>query len=282
MKTLLVPVDFSSTCENAVNFAARLSMHYEYKRIILVKTFYDSMFENLMVSAEYSNFNQDTVNQQREEGREQLRHLRHTLEKKTGHGIKVITIESELPLLRAILDVIESEDPDMMILGTDNQSYSSGSFLAGNIIPIAKASPIRVLLIPSSYSYQPVEAALLPYNLQMLNDLDRVSSLKTTPQWSNMQLLVLNFGFNKHGSKAPEKIKEAEDKFQNLVKNFTHEFYYTEEDNVIDAISTFTKDHTVQLIIALPGRHSFVYSLTHASISQAIYRNARLPVLILK
>jgi hypothetical protein len=55
MKTLLVPVDFTATSENAVNFAIEWCRTYEYERIILLKTFYDSIFEGLIVSAEYSN-----------------------------------------------------------------------------------------------------------------------------------------------------------------------------------------------------------------------------------
>jgi hypothetical protein len=36
------------------------------------------------------------------------------------------------------------------------------------------------------------------------------------------------------------------------------------------------------MIIALPGKYSFFYNLTHKSITQAIALNAARPVLILK
>jgi hypothetical protein len=62
MKTLLVPVDFTDTSENAVNFAAEWSKKYEYDRIVLLKSFYDSIFENMMVSAEYSNVHPEYLN----------------------------------------------------------------------------------------------------------------------------------------------------------------------------------------------------------------------------
>ena len=282
MKTLLVPVDFTPTSENTVNFAAEWSRKYEYKRIILLKTFYDSMFENLIVSAGYSNINQDNVNRQREEGRQQLRDLCTTLSKKIDADVKVTTAISEAPLLRGIIQIIQDENPEMIMLGTDNYNYSSGSFIAGNVISIAKASPIRVLLVPVTDQYKPVEHALLPYNLNMVNDLERLKSLKTSPQWNNLKLHVLNFGSGNSSLKKPEKLKEAEEKFDDLLRNFEHEIHFTPEKNVITAIANFTEDHNVQLIIALPGKHSFLYTLTHESISEAIYRNARLPVLILK
>jgi nucleotide-binding universal stress UspA family protein len=281
MKTLLIPVDFTATCENAVNFAVEWCRKYEYERIILLKTFYDSIFEGLIVSAEYSNVNEEIINSQREDDREQL----HTLCKRVADrlsGVKVMTAVSEFPLLRGIFEILQNEKPDLIIVGSDNYSYSSGSIISGNVISIAKTSPIRVLVVPADYKYQPVKQVLLPYNINMLKDLDRLNSLRSSPLWSDLKLLVLNLDTNQRVIKVPEKLNEAEDKFQNLLKNFEHEIYYTTDKNLINGIANFTKEHTVQLIISLPGKHSFLYRLTHQSISEAIYRNAKQPVLILK
>jgi hypothetical protein len=48
--------------------------------------------------------------------------------------------------------------------------------------------------------------------------------------------------------------------------------------NVLDAASS----HSVQLIVALPRKHSFFYHLTHQNIMQGVVLNAAEPVLILK
>ncbi|HKG69913.1 MAG TPA: universal stress protein [Segetibacter sp.] len=281
MKTLLVPVDFTATCENAVNFAVEWCRKYEYERIILLKTFYDSIFEGLIVSAEYSNVNEEYINRQREDDREQLDTLCRSVADRLS-GVKVMTAVSEFPLLRGIFEILQNEKPDLIIVGSDNYSYSSGSIISGNVISIAKTSPVRVLVVPADYTYQPVQQVLLPYNFNMLKDLDKLNSLRSSPLWNNLKLLVLNIDTSQRTFKVPEKFNEAEDKFQNLLKNFEHEIYYTTDKNLINSIANFTKEHTVQLIIALPGKHSFLYRLTHQSISEAIYRNAKQPVLILK
>ncbi|HLL42176.1 MAG TPA: universal stress protein [Segetibacter sp.] len=281
MKTLLVPVDFTATSENAVNFAIEWCRTYEYERIILLKTFYDSIFEGLIVSAEYSNVNEEYINRQREDDREQLDALCKSVADRLS-GVKVMTAVSEFPLLRGIFEIFQNEKPDLIIVGSDNYSYSSGSIISGNVISIAKTSPIRVLVVPAEYTYQPVQQVLLPYNLNMLKDLEKLNSLQSSPEWNNLKLLVLNIDTNQRIIKVPEKYNEAEDKFQNLLKNFEHEIYYTTDKNLINSIANFTKEHTVQLIIALPRKHSFLYRLTHQSISEAIYRNAKQPVLILK
>ncbi|MBE7171527.1 MAG: universal stress protein [Williamsia sp.] len=282
MKTLLLPVDFTATSANAVAFAIEWCKKYGYERMILLKTFYDSMYENLIVAAEYNNVNQDYLNRQRQEAIEELQALCRRVAAEVGHGTKVITAVSEFPLLRGIFEVIQNEKPELIIVGSDNHDYSSSSIIAGNVISIAKASPVRVLVVPADARYQPVEQVLLPYNFNMLNDLHRVSSLRTSPYWADIKLLVLNLETNQQVIKDPQKLHEAEDKFRHLLQNFDHQIFYTTDKSVINGIAGFTKAHPVQLILALPGKHSFLYTLTHKSISEAIYRNAKQPVLILK
>ena len=282
MRTLLVPVDFTATSENAVNFAAEWCKKYGYEKIILLKTFYVSMFENMFVASEYSSINEDNINRQRDEELSQLREMCERLSKKTGESIRIQTEVIELPLLRGIFEIIQQENPELIVVGSDNYTYSSGSMISGSVISIAKASPIRVLVVPSHCTYQSVKEVLLPYNFRMLNDIDKITSLRTSPYWSDIKLHVLNIGTNKSAMKQPNRFSQAEDKYQNLLKNFEHQIYFTTENDVVNSISTFTEEHPVQLILALPGKHSFLYRLTHQSISEAIYRNASQPVLILK
>src|SRR4051794_991000 len=97
MKTLLVPVDFSVTSENAVKFAIEWCKRYGYERIILLKTFYDSIFENLLISAEYANINQDYLNNQRDQAMAQLDALCKRVAEKVGQGVKVTTAVGEFP-----------------------------------------------------------------------------------------------------------------------------------------------------------------------------------------
>jgi hypothetical protein len=56
----------------------------------------------------------------------------------------------------------------------------------------------------------------------------------------------------------------------------------SKEIKAIDAIMDFVKHHPVQVILALPGKYSFLYRLTHQLIAEACCRNTEKPVLIVK
>jgi nucleotide-binding universal stress UspA family protein len=282
MKTLLLPVDFTTTSENAVNFAAEWSKKYLYDRIILLRSFYTSMYEGAIMSGEFANVDQDYLNRSRIEEKEQLNLLCKYLDEKSGPGIQVQTAVTELPLVRSIIEVIKTEQPVTMILGSDRENNNNESLISGNVINIAKASPIRVLIVPSNYTYQPVKTALIPCNFNAVETLNKVNRLRASPQWHDVQLLVLNVDAKQRHLNPDEKFMQAENSLHEYLKNFQHKIIYVDDKNVIDGILNFTKTKEVELMIALPGKYSFLYTLTHKSVSEALYRNTKIPVMILK
>lgn len=280
---MLIPVDFTDTCNNAVDYAMEWARAYGYARIILLKTFYGSLFDNLVPAAEYMHVNQDYMAQEREESEKKLNELHSRLTERAGGDLKIVKAVSELPLLRAIMEVVEDEKPELIVVGSDNYDHSSNGFIAGNVISIAKISPIRVLIVPSHSTYVPVKQALVPCNYTMVETLDKLDSYQASSiAWRTKKLLVLNVDPGEKYLHPDEQFKKAEAALHEYLKNFEHEVFYSNNKNIINGIIDFCNAHEVEVIIALPRKHSFLYSLTHKSISEAIYRNAMRPILILK
>jgi nucleotide-binding universal stress UspA family protein len=283
MKTMLIPVDFTDTSDNAVNYAAEWCRAYDYNRIILIKTLYNTMFDNLIPSVDYVHVCQDYMTKDREEATERLKSLCRELITKVDPGVKVSFALSELPLLRSILEIVEKEKPELIVVGSDNYDYSSDSYVGGHVIDIARTSPVRVLIVPAHYPYQPVRQALVPVNFNSVSFLSKLHSYQAaTPKWREKKLLVLNVDPKGRYMRPDEEFRRAENALHEYLQDYQHEVYYSNNKNIINGIIEFSKEHEVQLIVALPGEYSFLYSLTHKSISEALYRNADKPVLILK
>lgn len=62
MKTILVPVDFSSATENAAKTAADWAKQYKYQQIILLKTAAESEFDYLHIAEGHSFVNEESIN----------------------------------------------------------------------------------------------------------------------------------------------------------------------------------------------------------------------------
>jgi nucleotide-binding universal stress UspA family protein len=281
MKTLLVPVDFSDTSDNALEFAVQWALTYDYDRIILLKSLYDSLFESIIVSAEYGNVNQDYKLLEREET---IAALDKLCKKVAGSlpAAKVMTAVSEYPLIRSIIEVVEEEGVDLIILGSDHYSYSSDSYISSHVITIAKISPVRVLIVPADYVYKPVRHALVPCDFNAIQWLEKLNSLPRYTAWGDVTMEVLNVDPRERYVNPDDKFKASEERLHQILKNFPHHIYYTNATDTITGIMNFEAEHPAEIIIALPGKYSFLYALTHKSISEAIYRNAKKPVMILK
>lgn len=282
MKTMLIPVDFSATTENTIRFASEWANRFGYNRIILLKTFYDNVFDNIAVSAEYAPVSQDFRWQERKESTEKLDNMADELSAKFGEGMAVLTAISETPLLRAINETIREEGVDMVLLGSDNCRSSDNSFIAGNIISIAKISPVKVLVIPSDYAYRPVRDVLLPCDYRVMHNLAKLNDPKDAAMAKDVQLHVLNVDAKERYLNPDEDFKNLEAHLHSYLQNFKHDINYSNEKNIIDGIIKYTNVNDFQLIISLPGKHSFLYYLTNKSISEALCRNSKVPVMILK
>lgn len=282
MKTLLIPVDFTSSSQNAIDFAVHWAQKYLYERIILLRSFYSSMYENMIMSADFSNMNEEYLNKKRRQQKELLNNLCIEVDKKLGHGIKVQTAVTELPLVRSIIELIKTEQPQTILVGSDAALANNESFVAGNIIAIARLSPVRVMVVPDGYHYQEIKKALVPVDLKTVGALNKINSLHSNPRWHDVELMVLNIDAAKSKWTSDKKFAEAENNLHNYLKNFQHNLYYEENKNVINGILNWHRLNEAQLMIALPGVHSFLYSLTHKSVSEALYRKCPMPVMILK
>jgi nucleotide-binding universal stress UspA family protein len=279
MKTILIPVDFTSTSDNASEFALAWSTNFEYDHIILLKSFYSSFYENVLLTTEYVNVSQE----HRKNEMEMLRNRRQEFIDLSDPGIKVSIAVSEKPLLRSIIDILESEKVDLIVLGSDHFSHSDNSFISSQIVEIAKASPVNVLIVPSICTFQSIQKVLVPVDIQAVGLLERLErfGIKST-RWFDKELMILHVATKENYPLREEAFERNENDLHSHLKNFRHEVYYVKNKSILNGIVHFLNEHHADLIVALPGRHSFLYSLTHKSISETLYRNTLKPVLILK
>jgi nucleotide-binding universal stress UspA family protein len=279
MKTILVPVDLTSTSDNALEFAMAWCRNFEYDHIILLKTFYSSIFENVLPTTEYINVSQE----HKKNEMEMLRQRSQTFTDLSGAGVKVSITISEKPLLRSIIDIVESGGVELIVLGSDHFSHSKNGFISSKIIEIAKASPVNVLIVPSICKYRVIHKILVPVDIQSVSCLERLdrNGSKST-RWTDKELMILNVDPKEKYLHRDEAFERNENSLHSYLKNFRHEVFYTNERSILNGINNFLNNHPTDLVVALPGRHSFLYSLTHKSISEALYRDTPKPVLILK
>jgi len=280
MKTILIPVDFSDTSTNALKYATEFIKDIPVEKIILLKSFYKSVYEQLLPSADFVQLSTEDIKLQRNEVNEQLKSLTNSILKKCNPSTEIQTVISELPLLRAIHQLIAEENPSLLIVGSDNSmEQQKESYIGQQVIGIAKTSPVPVLIVPADASYHKIDRALVPCDFSAVSRLSLLNGKNNPIDWAHPKLLVLNIDpRHKHLLHENDHITALKDQ----LAGYDFEIYYTSDENIADGILKFARENDVQLITALPGKYSFFYKFTHRSTTNALAQDSNHPILILK
>lgn len=279
MKTLLVPVDFSESTENVIKYVAGFSCDAHVERIILLRSYYVSMYAQLLPSADFVQLSADDINAERQKVEASLQRLSKELYRKCMPAIKIDTALSDLPLVRAIHNVIADEKPSMVLIGSDQLPYENDSYIGEQIIAIAKTSPVPVLIVPGHVHYQKIEHALVPCDFGAISRLSALQGFRDPKKWLHPQLMVLNIDSKQKHQEDDQRLAAG---LVSLLEGYDFKVYHLEDKDIVHGIFSFAREHNPQMIVALPGKYSFFYNLTHRSITKALALNARRPVLILK
>jgi nucleotide-binding universal stress UspA family protein len=279
MKTILLPVDFSAASNNAARYAAELSASPEYQigRIILLNSYYVSIYEQILPTPDFIQVGGQEIQEIRGEQRKRLRAIREDILPFVGQAVTVECMESEEPLLRSILRAAAARRPDVLLVGSGDLSE-----IGDYVIGIARVSPVPVLIVPGGKSYEGIRQVLLPCDFRNLACLGPLKIMQENEVWLGKKVLVINVDPNFRRSEPDDRFRAVNASLEKYLAGIEHEVHYSNESDTLLGILRFAQAEKVDMVVALPGKHSFFYKLTHRSISQALVRNAEMPVLILK
>jgi nucleotide-binding universal stress UspA family protein len=279
MKTLLIPVDFSGISENVLKYIVGFATDTKVEHVILLKSFYVSVYAELLPSADFVQLSAGDIRDERQGAELALTALANKLSQKLSPLVKITTAISGLPILRAVHQVVDQESPDIVLLGSDKTVLENDSYMAEQIIAIAKTSAVPVMIVPECARYEKIEQALVPCNFAVISQLEALHGIHDRKKWLHPQLMVLNTNPKLKNSESDTLIATG---LAELLAGYDYQVYHAEDKDTVKGILDFADKHNAQMIIALPGKYSFFYNLTHRNITNALALNATRPVLILK
>ena len=245
MKKIMVLVDFSAPSINAIAYAADLANDKGFTEIVLASNCHVPLFEQIVPTPDYIQVGDAEIKRRTEKMMQQLLELKTEIDKKLHPGISTKIIIGTMPLLRSVLDQVAREEPSLVVIGSTRHALEDCS-TGRQIIPLAKLMPVPVLVIPPECRYRNIEEALVA------------------------------------GSGPVESTPDTKEALQDLFGSVQYHRYTLEKKDILQGVLRAAEEAKVEMIVALPGKHSIFYNLTHQNIMHAIVLNATEPVLILK
>ena len=284
MKTILVPIDFSQAAKDAVDYSIQVAEHYGYEQIILLKVHYESYMDYIStMGVGYSFMGKEASIQYNKQSKLLLQAMEKRAKEQAAAlpNLQVRTASSDLPLARAITAILSKEPGiELMILGSNHTKSSDPDFITSNIIKIARTAPVKILIVPEGVPYHPFEQILVPCDLQHLQYLDKLEDYKTRLK-SGSKLTILNI-YTRANSGEGFQVGKWQEKLKQYFEGRQLQFFDFYATNALSGVLDFVSLHPTDLIVALPGRHSFLYYMAQKSLSEGIYKNTNQPVLLLK
>jgi nucleotide-binding universal stress UspA family protein len=282
MKTYIVPVDFSATSVNAAEYAALLSKQTDVTRIILLHSYYISVYQSLLPTPDMVVISEDVIDNEVEQKMAELKHLRRKVLKTVRKGVDVEVKLSRSPLTRSIIETASDENASLIILGSNGMDSESNSHVGSNAINISKLSPQPVIVVPPGCCYEPVKRVVMACDFQKIKETFPLEPLQRLLTRHDAELLVVNIDRQARHRNADLQQLAEESALNKMLRDYHPKYYYNESADVINGILDFAKNHHAQMVIALPHRYSFFQSLLHDSVSSELAVHSAVPVLLLK
>ena len=282
MKTYIVPIDFSETSVHAAEFAAQLSNQTDVSDIFLLHSYHVSVYESVLPTPDMIIPSEEETAAQVIERTKKLEHIRTLMHKQVRHGVVVHVRISRSALVRSIIEIIDKENGDIVILGSNGGDISNISHIGSNVINISKLSPVPVIVVPPACHYERIKRVVMACDFNKVKDSVPLEPLKKLLKRHDVELQVVNIDkAAKHKNADPEQLAE-ETTLHDMLKEYNPRYYYNGETDIINGILDFAKGHHAQMVIALPHKYSFFQSLLHNSVSRELTIRSAVPVLLLK
>lgn len=272
MNTILVPIDFSETSDNALLYAVNIA-NYLSCNIVLLHVNAIPVYNNEYNMVAY------TVNDSITESQNVLKE-KASLLKKDNVLIGEVEYYSEIGDLKSVmLNYISNKNIDIVVMGITGHSTTVGKVLFGsNAVSISRESNIPVFIIPNGYEYRNIKniAYASEYDVHITEQTGLIQ-IKNIASMFGANLSVLHVIPDNH---LINEVESATDLFvEQKLDTTSHKTFILSEDKASTALLDFIKTHDVDVIVLEQKKHSFLHNLIYPSTTKEVAFNSPIPVL---
>lgn len=272
MKNIIVPVDFSDASYNAANYAAMMSNIFNTNLLLMHAYMNPSAIDDTPARL---------LNQPEKEFGEikeiQLNEYVGILRKK--YTTRIGGIVREGATTPAILDVSDSENADLIVMGMKGKNKSKSVF-GSNTVLVMRRSSIPVLVIPEKVEFKNIEVITLASDFDAETELSNYSLLKKIALKNKAFIQILNV--RKRGEQLSADEMSGKLNTALAFKNLEHKFYTIKDDEVDEGIEDFLEEHPSDLLAMVARKRNLFERVFKASHTRKMSYETEIPLLVLQ
>ncbi len=277
MKKILLPTDFSENAWNAIAYALEFFKNENCTFYILHT--YTPLFYRLdymMGGPEFSAVPDVGVDLSLAGLEKTMTDIKKRYPNKK-HRFK--TVSAFNTLTDEIIDLCESHQIDLIVMGTQGATGAKEILLGTNTVYVIRKAKVPVLAIPENYRFKPIKKILFAVDywshykeaeLKVLNEMIHLNAAK---------LMVMHAG-------EEQALKEVQTKNKAFLKDYFKttdaKFEEMKDRYMPNAVHDYIADHSIDLLAMMNRKHSFLERLLVRQNIDAIGYHVKIPFLVMK
>ena len=270
MKSIIVPVDFSSTATNAAIFAGNLAAFYGAE-LLLYHT-----FEISLPIGEFIQPVHDVGEMQKAADHEMLV-FKETIRQQLKSPIHIYTT-TEMNSLQDGLEIFcAAKKPDLVVMGISGNSTFKQILVGSNTIRAIHELKFPILVIPPKASFIPIRKVGFACNFAHSKDNTPVSMLKKIVQDFNADLHIMNVDF--HNEHSTGEMLDERFELNEMMGDTKPAYHNIESADITEGVNWFAEKEGLDLVVVIPKKHTALQKMFHRSHSKDLLYHTHLPVL---
>ncbi|MGO4919572.1 universal stress protein [Maribacter spongiicola] len=278
MKKILITTDFSDNAWNAIFTALKIYTDVEC-HFYLLHAFEPSPV-NLMGSKTQQRLGviYDSLSKYSEKELEEMLSYLKINHKNAKHQFTTLSKPGNLE--DAVESVLNENDIDMLIMGTQGATGAKEVFLGSNTVKVLNLiKSIPILVVPTGFNFQSLKSILFatdfsaPYTKNLFDPIIELNKL-----WNaNIEIVhvAIEFNLNDNQDAHKEILKERLSGFDIKFKNIPF------ENNISKSIDLYAKDKESSLLSIIRHQHTFWENVIGEPVVKKIAFHSKIPVLFL-
>lgn len=270
MKTIIVPVDFSTTAANAAEFAGNLADFYG------AEIWLYHVYQIPIALSEFAFPVVDIADMQKAALHE-LDLLKETTLNKLRRPITINTRAEMNVLLSGLNNFCEELKPDMVVIGLSGKNTLTRLMAGSNTIKLVYNLNYPILVIPPKAEFIPVRKIGFACDYPKVEKTTPVTLLKKIIADFHAELHVMNVDQN-NKNRDPGKLHENL-LIEVLLRDTKAEFHSIEAEEISDGINWFINKSKIDWLVVLPKKHKLFENIFRHSHTKELVYHSHIPVL---
>ncbi len=273
MKTILVPTDFSSYSENALNMAMLLA-HATNVKLLLCHVI---QLPIAIGEIPYALLEKEKMGL-KQEAETKLKALSLKIEHAGGLSYKTLVLDGEL--LSELLNTIKTEKVDLVIMGSKGVKNIQGVILGSTTEQLIDNSPCPVMAVPIDIQFNKSLKRLTYATDYHKSDLQDLLQLIEIGASLKAQVNVLHVSGDEISAEQEVKMmsdfmKEVSDKstYNNLSFQIMH------GNNVLQKLQDYLREESTDVLITSTHHRSLIERLFSKSHTLSLVKNSKIPII---